>query len=139
MIVRITRTVGLTLLPARGLFVGRGFSSLPSCFLCVKVLAPLMRGAGSTVAARRSDADTALLIELRKALALIWDLLSESYPSRREFLQNQTYDYTYDHGLGFSTKDYTAEELMDYFKNYSKEVFPFLCLAMCQARLSSFR
>lgn len=74
---------------------------------------------------RRRRADDALLQAVRAAVATTWDVPPEDYPEDRDWFEDATYDYSMDHPLGFSSKEYTAKELMDLFKAHPEEVFPF--------------
>lgn len=78
------------------------------------------------LAKRRQTADHAILESLRAVIAENWDLPPEDYPSDRSWDQQVYYDYDMSHFLGFSTEEYTAKELMDLFKKYPSEIFPFL-------------
>lgn len=78
-----------------------------------------------SLAARRRNADDAVLAEIRAAVATTWDVDPEDYPSARYWFDQAEYEYVIDDDLGYSTDDYTAEELMDLFKEHPTEVFPF--------------
>ena len=77
------------------------------------------------LAVRRQSADDSVLAEVRAAIATTWEIAPEDYPSDRTWYDQAGYEYVIDDGLGFSTDEYTAEELMELFKKYPKEVFPF--------------
>ena len=77
------------------------------------------------LARRREAADSAILGSVRAIVATTWNVDPEDCPSDRGWPNDATYDYSMDHPLGFSTDDYTAEELMDFFKAHPGEVFPF--------------
>lgn len=77
------------------------------------------------LAARRQSADDAVLADVRAAVATTWEIEPEDYPSDRAWHDRVGYEYMIDDELGFSTDDYTAEELMELFKKYPGEVFPF--------------
>lgn len=77
------------------------------------------------LAMRRSAADDEVLQRVRAAVATTWDLPPEDYPSERDWLSDATYDYVIDDPLGYSTDEYTAEELMAIFVAHPDEIFPF--------------
>ena len=85
-----------------------------------KAIAELLK-----LARRRQTADSEILASVRAIMATTWELDPEDYPSDRGWTNTADYDYSMDHPLGFSTDDYTAEELMDFFKAHPGEVFPF--------------
>lgn len=78
-----------------------------------------------SLADRRQSADDAVLADVRAAVATTWEVDPEDYPSDREWYDRAGYEYVIDDDLGYSTDDYTAEELMDLFKEHPEEVFPF--------------
>lgn len=77
------------------------------------------------LATRRQEADTAVLVGVRAVLATTWEIAPEDYPEDRGWTNGGSYDYSMDHPLGFRTDQYTAKELMDFFKSHPGEVFPF--------------
>lgn len=79
----------------------------------------------NALATRRRNADDAVLADVRAAVATTWEVDPEDYPSDRLWFDQAGYEYVIDDDLGYSTDDYTAEELMDLFKKYPTEVFPF--------------
>lgn len=79
----------------------------------------------SRLAIRRQIADSAALAGVRAAVASTWEVDPEDYPADREWYDQAGYEYEIDDPLGLSTSDYTAEEIMDIFKKYPGEIFPF--------------
>lgn len=74
---------------------------------------------------RRQSADSAVLGDIRAAVATTWEVDPEDYPSDRAWYDQAGYQYEIDDALGYSADDYTAEEIMDLFKRYPGEIFPF--------------
>lgn len=77
------------------------------------------------LAERRKNADDDVLGEVRAAVATTWEVDPEDYPWDRTWSDRAGYEYVIDDETGVSTDDYTAEEIMDLFKKYPTEVFPF--------------
>ncbi|WP_147441708.1 hypothetical protein [Mycetocola lacteus] len=78
-----------------------------------------------SLAQRRQKADEVVLESVRTVISEHWNLSPEAYPSDRSWEQQGSYEYTMDHSLAVSTDQYTAKELMDLFKKYPSEIFPF--------------
>ena len=79
----------------------------------------------SRLASRRKEADNLVLADIRTAVATTWDVEPDQYPANREWYDQSSYVYLIDDEFGLSTDDYTAAEIMTFFKNFPTEVFPF--------------
>lgn len=78
-----------------------------------------------SLAGHRQRADEAVLEAIRVLVAEHWDFSPDAYPSDRSWEQQSGYEYDMDHTLGISTDQYMAQELMNLFKKYPTEIFPF--------------